>query len=204
MSPVAVAEVVTTKVVTTKEELEELRRKLEEQRRQGQSAAPPEGAPAEGRLTSWSDDVNGLVQFLQDLKEIMRFLIRDRLPKTPRELFEQCSPTVETQMDIAIAELKQIDSENHEIYIKLRDADLTGNPLKLKLREFWRRIRTSPVSAVLKTADRILGSLFPILATLEPVKEFKETLEERLENDGDAGLQSLNITGREQWWRQAE
>ena len=53
-------------------------------------------------------------------------------------------------------------------------------------------------------ADRILGSLSPILSALEPVKEFKETLESRLKNDGDAGLQELNLSGREQWWRQAE
>jgi hypothetical protein len=59
----------------------------------------------------------------------------------------------------------------------------------------FRRIGASPVPAVLEMADRILGSLFPILNVLEPVKEFKETLESRLKNDGDAGLQSLNIDG---------
>lgn len=53
-------------------------------------------------------------------------------------------------------------------------------------------------------ADRILGSLFPIFNVLEPVKEFKETLESRLKNDGDAGLQSLNIDGRDQWWKRVE
>jgi hypothetical protein len=53
-------------------------------------------------------------------------------------------------------------------------------------------------------ADRILGSLFPILNALEPVKEFKETLESKLKNDGDEGLQGLNLSGREQWWKQEQ
>jgi len=53
-------------------------------------------------------------------------------------------------------------------------------------------------------ADRILGSLFPILFALEPVKEFKATLESKLKNDGDDGIQDLNLSVREQRWKQAE
>jgi hypothetical protein len=113
---------------------------------------------------------------------VMTSLIEDRVPEKQRKLFLDCWPIVEVRIDIAIAEIRTIGTENDTRYIKLHNAGLTGAPLKLKLRENWRRIGASPVPAVLEMADRILGSLFPILTALEPVKEFKETLESRLKH----------------------
>jgi hypothetical protein len=188
--------------VTTKEELEDLRRRLAELRQRASNT--PSGEALKGKPYGWEDDIDGLAAFLEDLRQVITFLIRDRLLQDQRQLFVDCLPIIDVRIDIAIAELRTIDTKDDLLYIKLYNAGLTGTPLKLKLREYWRRIRGSPVVAVLKMADRILGSLFPILNALEPVKEFKETLESKLEHDGDAGLQMLNISGREQWWEQAE
>lgn len=142
--------------------------------------------------------------FLEDLKQVMTFLMNDRVPNKQRQLLLDCWDATDVRIDIAIAQLRTIGNDNDPIYIDLHNADLTKKPLRLKLREYFRRIGASPLPGVLEMADRILGSLFPILGALEPVKEFKETLESRLKNDGDAGLQELNLSGREQWWRQAE
>jgi hypothetical protein len=188
--------------VTTKEELEDLRRRLAELRQRASNT--PSGEALKRKPYGWEDDIDGLAAFLEDLKQVMTFLIRDRVLQDQRQLFVDCLPIIDVRIDMAIAELRTIDTEDDLLYIKLYNAGLTGTPLRLKLREYWRRIRGSPVVAVLKMADRILGSLFPILNALEPVKEFKETLESKLEHDGDAGLQMLNISGREQWWEQAE
>jgi hypothetical protein len=183
--------------VTTKEELEDLRRRLDKQN----SAMPPEyGTTPEG-TSSWSGDRDSIVQFLEDLQKIMEYLLTHRVPNAPRALFEQSFVVVKAAIGVAITQLSVIDSDEHVIYAKLREADLTGSRLKLKLREFRRRIATSPATAVLAIADRILGSLASALPVLEPVKEFKETLEERLRNDGDAGLQDLGLAGD---WRSAE
>ncbi len=187
--------------VETKEELEDLRARLADLR-QGQSKTPSQDPS--GKRPSWSDDVDDLAAFLEHLKAAMKFLIDDRVPEKPRKLFSDCLPIIDVRIDIAIEELRQIDSEDHVMYVKLFNAGLTGKPRELKVREYKRRIGHSPVSAVLEMADRILSSIFPILNVLEPVKEFKETLEGRLKNDGDAGLQSLNISGREKWWEDAE
>jgi hypothetical protein len=199
--PVATETDVKTEV-TTKEELDDLRRRLAEWR--SRQANTPSGKALNGKPYGWEDDLDGLAVFLQDLKEVIKFLVNDRVIEQDRQAFADYLPEIEVRIDIAIAKLRAIDNNDDELYVKLHNASLTGKPLKVKLGEYWRRIKRSPVVAVLKMADTILGSLFPILAELEPVKEFKETLESKLENDGDAGLQSLNISGREQWWKQAE
>jgi hypothetical protein len=187
--------------VTTKEELQDLRRRLDEIRRLASNA--DSGQALEGKPYSWQDDVDGLVAFLKDLEAVMMFLVNDRVPERQRKEFLDCWEATQVRINIAIAQLRTIGNDNDPIYVELHNEGLTKKPLKLKLREYFRRIDVSPVPAVLEMADRILGSLFPVLYDLGPVKEFKETLESRLKNDGDAGLQSLNLNGREQWWRQA-
>ena len=198
--PVA-TEVDVKQEVTTREELEALKKRLEELR--GQQSDTPSGEALEGKPYGWEDDVDGLAAFLEDLKQVMEFLIRDRVLKEQRKSFQDCWPIIDVRIDIAIAELRTINTEDHILYIKLFNAGLTGTPLKVKLGEYWRRITSSPVPAVLEMADHILGSLVPVVFALEPVKEFKQTLESKLKHDGDAGLQGLNISGREQWWKQA-
>ncbi len=198
--PVA-TEVDVRQKVTTKEELEDLRERLRQLR--GQASNAPTGDALDGKPYGWQDDIDGLAVFLEDLKQLMIFLVKDRVLAEQQELFRECWPATEERINIAIAQLRTIANDDDPIYVELHNAGLTKKPLALKLREYFRRIGASPVPAVLEMADRILGSLFPILYDLGPVKEFKETLESRLKNDGDAGLQSLNITGREQWWKHA-
>jgi len=199
--PVA-TEVDVREKVTTKEELQDLRERL--RRIRGQASNADSGEALDGKPYGWQDDVDGLVAFLEDLKQVMIFLVNDRVPKRERKWFLDCWDAAEVRIDIAIAQLRTVGSDNDPIYVELHNEELTKKPLLLKLREYFRRIEASPVPAVLEMADRILGSLFPILHDLGPVGEFKETLEARLKNDGDDGLQSLNITGREQWWKQAK
>ena len=187
--------------VTTKEELEDLRRRLADLR--GNEAKTP-SAEKRGKSYGWQDDLDGLAIFLEDLKQVIRFCVDNRVLEDQRAPFSDYLIEIEVRIDIAIAALRTIGRDDHEVYIELHNAGLTGKRLKVKLGEYWRRIKGSPLVAVLKMADTILGSLVPILTHLEPVKEFKETLECKLENDGDPGLQSLNISGREQWWKQAE
>lgn len=68
------------------------------------------------------------------------------------------------------------DPTSHPCYVGLQVRELTGEPLALKARELDDRINDSPPVAVLERVDSILGSLIPVLFSLEPVKEFKETL----------------------------
>jgi hypothetical protein len=198
---VATAEPDVKQEVTTKEELEDLRRRLAEIK--DRQANTPSGEALNGKPYGWEDDLDGLAAFLEDLKQVVTFLVNNRVLEEHRQAFVDYLPEFAARIDIAIAELRTIDSADHALYVKLYNARLAGKWGKVKLREYWHRIKGSPVVAVLKMADTILGSLFPIFYALEPVKEFKETLESRLENDGDPGLQSLNISGREQWWSQA-
>jgi hypothetical protein len=187
--------------VTTKEELADLRRRLQDLL--NGASHVPSGSALNGKPYGWQDDIDGLAVFLEDLKQVMKFLVNNRVLLADRKLFNDCWETIVLRIDIAIAELRTIADDDDALYAQLYNAGLTGTPLKLKLREYWKRISGSPVVGVLGMADRILGSLLPILVALEPVKEFKETLESKLQHDGDEGLQTLNITGREQWWKHA-
>jgi hypothetical protein len=192
-------------IVTTKEELEEWKRKRAEQRRRGgDPAKPPELDPKNYRRGGWQDDVNLLVAFLQGLKRLMRYLIDERVPEDASRLFAELFPEVEQNINWAISDLYDIAAasgpEEHPCYVALKVRGLHKKSLWLKMRETARRITSSPVPAVLERFDSILGSLFPVLASLEPVKEFKEALESRIKHDGDRAIQTLDIFRDQQPW----
>ena len=192
-------------IVTTKEELEAWKKERAEKRQKGgQPVQPPHLDPKKSPRGGWQDDVNLLVEFLLGLKNLMRYLIEHRVPENPSKLFKSCFSDVEDNINAAISDLYTINGENHAAYVDLQVRELTKKPLKLKIRECFRRITSSPVPAVLERFDSILGSIFPVLATLEPIKEFKEALESRIKHDGDKGIISLNIFGNEQLWNKAE
>jgi len=189
---------------STKEELEQWKRERAEKRKQGGTTEHPPMIDATKRKRGWEEDINLLVEFLQGVKKLMGFLIKDRVPTNPAKLFAASYLSIEENINDAISDLYSIDAEKHVALQELKAAGCTGKPLKLKLREYYRRITSGPVVAVLERVDSILRSLIPALATLEPVNEFKEALESRLKHDGDRGIISLNLSGREQFWNDAE
>jgi len=191
-------------IVTTKEELEKWKEKRARQRGgDGEPTHPPHLESRNYKAGGWQDDVNLLVQFLKGLKTLMRFLIEHRVPEKPSRLFAECLDEVEENINKAISDLYDIDSDTHAAYLGLQARECTAKPLKLKIREYYRSIVSRPLPAVLERIDSILRSLFPVLATLEPVNEFKEALESRIKHDGDREIISLNLSGYEQSWNQA-
>jgi hypothetical protein len=150
-------------------------------------------------FNSWDEDRDGLIQFLEDLKTLLDFLINNRVPPEPRKLFLETFPEVQGHIDDVIGQIRKT-SDGDATHKKLVERGLTGKSLKLKLRELYHRVTDSPAEAVVHMADVILGSLFPVFLALEPVKEFKETLEARLKHGGDSGIISLNLGGNEKWW----
>jgi hypothetical protein len=192
-------------IVTTKEELEAWKKERAQKRLDGgQSVSPPFFDPKKHKPGDWQYDLNLLIQFLSGVKTLMRFLIDNRVPEGPSKMFSSCFPEIERNIDEAINDLSTIDSEDHVAFRDLKQRGCTGKPFRLKFREYVRRITSGPVPAVLERVDSILRSLFPVLATLEPVNEFKEALESRLKHDGDRGIISLNLSGNEQLWNRAE
>jgi hypothetical protein len=55
--------------VTTKEELDDLKRRLAEL--QGQNSQTPSGVALGGKPYGWQGDVDGLATFLEDLKQVL-------------------------------------------------------------------------------------------------------------------------------------
>jgi hypothetical protein len=150
---------------------------------------------------TWADDRNHIIEFLQDLKTIMDYLIKNRIPDEPAALFIDRFPEVAKRIDSAVTQLDEIKSRVDDLYKKLQDLGLTEEEGRLKFREFYEGVTTRAVGEVLHTGDTILGSLCEALFVLEPVKEFKEILESRLKNGGDKSIiTSLNIFRRTDWW----
>jgi hypothetical protein len=199
MTPVVETEVSQKETVETKEDLAELRRRLEEARR---NATKTPAADEHGRLPGWfAHDVDGLVWFLENLREVMSFLVLRRIPEESRAPLIDHFEVISIRIELAIANLRQIDSDRHPTYIGLYNSGLAEEPLEIKLGEYQRCKEESPILSVLEMADRILGSLFRILTELEPVKEFKETIESKIKYGGDADIQLLDLNGREGWWK---
>jgi hypothetical protein len=151
-------------------------------------------------FNNWNEGRGALIQFLKDLTALLKFLVENRIPAESQDLFLECLTDATARVNAVITELDQVQTEGHPTYVKLQNAGLTGKSLRLKLREFYRLIKTSPVEAVLKMANTILGSLTEAFPPLELVQEFKETVETRLQHGGDNAIIALNLGGNEKWW----
>jgi hypothetical protein len=204
MSPQVETLVSEKDVVTTKKELDEWKERMAEQRRRdgGEPEHPP-GLDPKGK-GGWQGDVNLLVAFLKGLRKLMERLINDRVPDEAAKRFNAVLPEVVQNINWAISDLYDIanapNPTGHPCYVALEARGLTEESLELKMAETSDRINDSPPVAVLERFDQIMGSLIPVLYSLEPVKEFKETLESRIKHGGDKMIQSLNIFRDQQPW----
>jgi len=203
MSPQVETLVSDKDVVTTKKELDDWK---EARARQRQSGGQPEHPPAldpKGK-GGWQGDVNLLVAFLKGLRQLMEVLINDRVPDEVAKRFKAVFPDVEQNINWAISDLYDIATHpnptEHPCYMALEVRGLTEKSLELKMAETDDRIHDSPPVAVLERFDQIMGSLIPVLYSLEPVKEFKETVESRIKHGGDKMIQSLDIFRDQQPW----
>lgn len=107
--------------ITTKEELADLRARLDEIR--GQASSGAEGEASGGKRRGWQGDIDDLALFLEDLKQVIQFLMKNRVLEDPRKLFTDCWEDTEVRIDIAIAQLRTIENDENPIYLDLHNAD---------------------------------------------------------------------------------
>ena len=180
--------------VFTKEELEALRKALNEGRNGTGDYSPPPSSGQENEFSDdWRNDCDLLGKFLNDLVTVLDTLTKNRIPETNRKRFAGMLENVRTDMDQAIQQLKGIDDPKDSLLDKLKNVGLLGESLLAKLDEFRDRIGHGPVLAVLGMGDVILGSLAGVLHVLEPLKELKETIENRIEYGGDDEIIKLGL-----------
>jgi hypothetical protein len=132
------------------------------------------------------DDYDELLAFVYELRDLLRRIVEDGrfIPPDWADDVQAAWPRVERRFAELISTLK---GQN----ITLADLDrhgLTGEELDLKLRgwrarifAFGRRINRRWVRSVLRWADMILGSLAAVFAPAGAIKEFKEVLENFIE-----------------------
>lgn len=178
--------------VFTKEELDALRKALNEGRNGlGAYATPPD--EAFGENGDWRNDVELLIKFLRDLQDVLSMAVESRLPPKDQRMFrrllEGLSPTVEG----AIAQLEAIDSPEAGLYKLLEKVGLAKDALLAKLDTLRDRFVEGPLVGALEMGDTILDSLIAAIDILEPLKEVKDTIKNKIEFGADAGLISLNL-----------
>jgi hypothetical protein len=186
----ATAAVSTKTEVFTKEELEALRKALNQGRNGTSDYSPPERG--HDQSDDWKNDVSLLAKFLKDLRDILSSVIQSRIPEARRKGFAGLLANLQGDIDSAIEELNEITSPEHSLFGKLEKVGLVGEALLVKLDEFRDRIINGPVLAVLGIGNTILGSLCEVLH-LHPLKELKELVENRLEYGGDDEIIKLGL-----------
>jgi energy-converting hydrogenase Eha subunit C len=177
--------------VFTKEELEALRKALNMGRNgMGDYAAPPE----EGREESddWRNDVSLLVKFLRDIGDVLQMAVSRRVPEPARTGMVGLLLSSQGYVDAAIEELNAIDGPGHRLWEKLVRAGLAGEALLAKLDEWRDRAVNGPLLSVLELGNTILGSLATVLH-LEPLKEAKEVVENRMKYGSDDEIIQLHL-----------
>ena len=188
----ATSPVSTKTEVFTKEELEALRKALNE----GRNGAGNYSTPMdEGHEESddWRNDVELLVKFLRDLSDLLSAVIASRLPPRHRRRFSAMLANLAPTIDEAVEQLQSIDGPKAGLFRLLERAALVGDALLAKLDEFRDRILEGPLLGVLEMGDTILDSLIAVIDILEPVKELKDTIKNKIEYGADGELIQLNI-----------
>jgi len=187
------AAVVDTKVqVFTKDELDALRKALNEGRNgDGNYSAPPQEWREES--DDWTNDIALLVKFLYDLRDVLSTLIATRLPPQHRNRFAALLENLAPNIAEAITALRQIDDPDDGLFKFLDRLGLVGDSLLAKLDEFRDRIVEGPVKGVLEMGDTILDSLIAALEMLEPLKELKETVKNKIEFGADGEILQLGL-----------
>jgi hypothetical protein len=186
-------EIVTEKTpVFTKEELEALRKALNKGvNGAGAYNSPPEGGRKES--DDWKNDTVLLIKFLKDLRSLLSTLIGKRLPEHYRTRFSAILKNLQPNIDEAVLKLQAIAGPTDSLFKQLDRLGLLGDALLAKLDEFRDRIIEGPVKGVLEMGDTILDSLIAAIDILEPLKELKETIKNKIEFGADGDILQLNI-----------
>ena len=145
-----------------------------------QMAEPPTDGGDQGGTALGSSDGEAIAGFLDQLRAFMSDVIEgDLLPGDLVGEYREVFLGLDDAFALAIAQLQQPGIEDH-----LRVAGLVHLPRTLKLGVFEKALDVAgrlgnplrAVRAVLGAANVILGSLL-MIPGVEPIKEFKETLE---------------------------
>ncbi len=118
-----------------------------------------------------------LDKFLCEVKEELTIIIEKKRGELPEQLwghFVEAWKETENVIDTAREQLSEKSEKD------LEKVGLSGNSLKLKLAGFKLAVTSGMIIKRLGWMNIILGSLCRVLPVLEPVKEFKEALEESL------------------------
>jgi hypothetical protein len=157
------------------------------------SGSPPASTKGQAPPAGWQSDRDALIQFLLDTQTLLTFLVQHRIPSGQRQRFSDCLPDTDKAVTASVASLKAIDSESHTIYKTLSESGLTRSSLSLKLNELRDAYTSGPALTALRIARRILGSLGKLNPLIDLLREFLETIEERLKRSPDDEILKLDI-----------
>ena len=171
--------------VYTKEELDELRRKIR-RRLAGILEAEPPWPERERQPPGWRMDVDLIIKFLRALEKILNVLIQNRITEPPRQLLRTAMEDTSRRIGDVIEQLQGIDSQTAKLYVELKNEELADSPGALaKFIGFFDDVTGNSVIGVLDSANNLLGSLLKVFPVLGPVKEMKDVVKQKIKYGAD-------------------
>jgi hypothetical protein len=154
---------------------------------------PDENVPIE---VSRARDKDELRAFVYELRDLLRAIVEDSrlIPEDHGEDVRRAWESIQGRFTELIARLDELNPEEQlgvptSQWAPLDQHGLTGDELRLKRRGFvgrmfaWgHRINRPWVRSVLRWANTLLGSLADVFPPAAPIKEFKESLENLIED----------------------
>jgi hypothetical protein len=154
---------------------------------------PDENIPIE---ESRARDRDELRAFVYELRDLLRAIVEDSrlIPEAQSEDVRRAWESIQYRFTELIARLDQLNpreppTARNSLWMTLDAHGLTGDELRLKRRGFvgrmfaWgHRINRPWVRSVLRWANTLLGSLADVFPPAAPIKEFKESLENLIED----------------------
>ena len=126
------------------------------------------------------ESVRALDGFLDQVREYLMTMVGKRLEQFPEELrgyVLNAWSDIEARIERSREQLREVTE------VQFGGVGLTGSSLKLKIRGFMLALSSGRDRRILRWMNIILGSLSAVLPLLEPVKQYKEALEEGLRQD---------------------
>ena len=126
---------------------------------------------------STEKSINTLYEFwvaMEDELSIITMFCKmdDEIPTELRELIGNTWPAIKIKIEETKYPLSMVEVDD------LAAVGLTGDSLKLKLKGFEIALNSKEHGSILRWTNIILGSLSKVIPIVEPIKEYKEVLEE--------------------------
>ena len=128
---------------------------------------------------AFAEDKNELLGILNFTEKLFDELIK-QVPQEEQTLFKDAWSEVRPKLQAVTQQIKGLQSEGEDLAIKLAEAGLLGNQLKLKVFKLKRAAKEGWLDKLLRLLNSFLKSLAKAIPGGESIAELKDMFEDSL------------------------